>query len=163
MTTFSLTTNPGVDATTNNLYTYITNDALHLAVATAQASGLESTTCSPEEDCDLFMSASVFHRVKQVDLWCINAVCCNEYCDTHSWVYQRLASIRSAEIYSLVDGGGLRTFFCDPMHMLRSSGYALSGIYIDDLRMSPRIKFILSRIQTHGFRPVCTPSQKKLF
>ena len=39
---------------------------------------------------------------------------------------------------SLVDGGGLRTFFCDPMHMLRSSGYTLSGIYIDDLRTSPR-------------------------
>ncbi len=31
--------------------------------------------------------------------------------------------------YSLVDGGGLRTFFCDPMHRLRSSGYTLSGIY----------------------------------
>ncbi len=30
---------------------------------------------------------------------------------------------------SLVDGGGLRTFLCDPMHTLRSSGYTLSGIY----------------------------------
>ena len=41
---------------------------------------------------------------------------------------------------SLVDGGGLRTFFCDPMHRLRSSGYTLSGIYIDDLSWSPRRK-----------------------
>ncbi len=31
---------------------------------------------------------------------------------------------------SLVDGGGLRTFLCDPMHTFRSSGYTLSGIYI---------------------------------
>ncbi len=36
---------------------------------------------------------------------------------------------------SLVDGGGLRTFFCDPMHTLLSSGYTLSGIYIVDLRL----------------------------
>ncbi len=47
---------------------------------------------------------------------------------------------------SLVDGGGLRTFLCDPMHTLRSSGYTLSGI---------------SHIQIHRFRPVCIPSQKK--
>ena len=39
---------------------------------------------------------------------------------------------------SLVDGGRLRTFLCDPMHTLRSSGYTLSGIYIDDLSWSPR-------------------------
>ncbi len=26
---------------------------------------------------------------------------------------------------NLVDGGGLRTFFCDPMHRLRSSGYSI--------------------------------------
>ncbi len=32
--------------------------------------------------------------------------------------------------YSLVDGGGLRTFLCDPMHTLRSSGYTLFGIFI---------------------------------
>ncbi len=31
-------------------------------------------------------------------------------------------------LFSLVDGGGLRTFLCDPMHTLRSSGYTLSGI-----------------------------------
>ncbi len=41
---------------------------------------------------------------------------------------------------SLVDGGGLRTFLCDPMHTLRSSGYTLSGIYIDDLSWSLRTK-----------------------
>ncbi len=40
--------------------------------------------------------------------------------------------------YSLMDGGPLRTFLCDPMHTLRSSGYTLSGIYIDDLSWSPR-------------------------
>ncbi len=40
--------------------------------------------------------------------------------------------------FSLVDGGGLRTFLCDPMHTLRSSGYTLSGIYIDDLSWSLR-------------------------
>ena len=51
-------------------------------------------------------------------------------------------------LFSRVDGGGLRTFLCDPMHTLCSSGYTLSGI---------------SRIQIHGLRPVCTPSQKKLF
>ncbi len=44
---------------------------------------------------------------------------------------------------SLVDGGGLQTFLCDPMHTLRSSGYTLSGIYIDDLSWSPRMKFQL--------------------
>ncbi len=38
---------------------------------------------------------------------------------------------------SLVDGGGLQTFLCDPMHTLHSSGYTLSGIYIDD-----QIKFL---------------------
>ncbi len=38
----------------------------------------------------------------------------------------------------MVEGGGLQTFLCDPMHTLRSSGYTLSGIYIDDLRTSPR-------------------------
>ena len=37
-------------------------------------------------------------------------------------------------LYSLVDGGPLQTFLCDPMHTLRSSGYTLSGIYIDDFR-----------------------------
>ncbi len=37
-----------------------------------------------------------------------------------------------------MDGGPLRTFLCDPMHTLRSSGYTLSGIYIDDLSWSPR-------------------------
>ena len=37
---------------------------------------------------------------------------------------------------SLVDGGGLRTHFSDPMRVLRSSGYTLSGIYIDDLSLS---------------------------
>ncbi len=37
-----------------------------------------------------------------------------------------------------MDGGRLRTFLCDPMHMLRSSGYTLSGIYNDDLSWSPR-------------------------
>ncbi len=42
--------------------------------------------------------------------------------------------------YSLVDGGALRTFLCDPMHTLRSSGYTLSGKYIDDLSWSPRTK-----------------------
>ncbi len=41
---------------------------------------------------------------------------------------------------SLVDGGGLRTFLCNPMHTLRSSGYTLSGIYIDDLSWSPHSK-----------------------
>ncbi len=50
-------------------------------------------------------------------------------------------SVESHMDISLVDGGGLRTFFCDPMHTLRSSGYTLSGICIDDLRMSPRRKF----------------------
>ncbi len=30
------------------------------------------------------------------------------------------------ESNSLVDGGGLRTFLCDPMHTLRSSGYTPS-------------------------------------
>ncbi len=34
-------------------------------------------------------------------------------------------------LFSLVDGGGLRTFLCDPMHTLRSSGNTLSGIYIE--------------------------------
>ncbi len=34
--------------------------------------------------------------------------------------------------YSLVDEGGLRTHFSDPMHTLGSSGYTLSGMYIDD-------------------------------
>ncbi len=42
---------------------------------------------------------------------------------------------------SLVDGGGLRTFFCDLMHRLRSSGYTLSGIYIDDLRRQDTVDF----------------------
>ncbi len=40
--------------------------------------------------------------------------------------------------FSLVDGGGLRTFLCDHMHTLRPSGYTLSGTYIDDLSWSPR-------------------------
>ena len=65
---------------------------------------------------------------------------------------------------SLVDGGGLWTHFSDPMHTLRSSGCTISGIYFDDLSWSPRTKipeFTLSHIQIHGFRPVCTPSQKK--
>ena len=39
---------------------------------------------------------------------------------------------------SLVDGGRLRTFLCETMHMLCSSGYTLSGIYNDDLSWSPR-------------------------
>ncbi len=39
-----------------------------------------------------------------------------------------------------MDGGSLRTFLCDPMHTPRSSGYTLSGIYIDDLGWSPRTK-----------------------
>ncbi len=33
---------------------------------------------------------------------------------------------------SLVDGGGLRTHFSDPMLTLRSSGYTISVIYIED-------------------------------
>ena len=41
---------------------------------------------------------------------------------------------------SLVDGNGLQTHFCDPMQWLQSSGYTLSGIYIDDLSWSPRTK-----------------------
>ncbi len=61
-----------------------------------------------------------------------------------------MAIIKSIGTYSLVDGGQLRTFLCDPMHTLRSSGYTFSGI------------FIPSRIQINGFRPVCTPSQKKV-
>ncbi len=32
-----------------------------------------------------------------------------------------------------MDGDGLRTHFSSPMHTLRSSGYTLSGIYIDYL------------------------------
>ncbi len=36
---------------------------------------------------------------------------------------------------NLVDGGGLRPFLCDPIHTLRSSGYALSGIYISQSRI----------------------------
>ncbi len=46
------------------------------------------------------------------------------------------------DVYSLVDGGALRTFLCDPMNTLQSSGYTLSGIYIDDLSWSPRTKLI---------------------
>ncbi len=34
------------------------------------------------------------------------------------------------ETLILVDGGGLRTHFSDPLRTLRSSGYTLSGIYI---------------------------------
>ncbi len=60
---------------------------------------------------------------------------------------------------SLVDGGRLRTFLCETMHMLCSSGYTLSGIYNDDLSWSPKTQ---SRIQIHRFRPVCAPSQKKV-
>ncbi len=39
-----------------------------------------------------------------------------------------------------VDGCGLQTPSCDPMHRLWSSGYTLSGIYISDLSLSPRSK-----------------------
>ncbi len=62
---------------------------------------------------------------------------------------------------SLVDGGRLRTFWCDPMHTLRSSGYTLSGIYIDDLSWflnlhHPAYKFM-------GFGRCAHPRKKKLF
>ncbi len=32
------------------------------------------------------------------------------------------------------------TYFSDPMQKLQSSGYTLSRIYIDDLRLSPRTR-----------------------
>ncbi len=51
--------------------------------------------------------------------------------------FWRIASYESV-LGSLVDGGQLRTFLCDPMHTLRSYGYTLSGISIDVLSWSPR-------------------------
>ncbi len=50
--------------------------------------------------------------------------------------------------HSLVDGGGLRTFLCEPMHTLRSSGYTLSGIYIDDLKKVVLAAFLIVIHQT---------------
>ena len=73
------------------------------------------------------------------------------YMQTHNlslWVYPELNLFRPSDYTkatscptcmhiqvitntSLVDGRGLRTFLGDPMHKLESSGYTLSGIYID--------------------------------
>ncbi len=48
-----------------------------------------------------------------------------------------------------MDGGGLQTFLCDPMHRLRSSGYTLSGIYSDDLSWSLRTNFSVTYTIPH--------------
>ncbi len=49
----------------------------------------------------------------------------------HVWILQYILTLNGItryELSSLVDGGGLQIFLCDPMHTLRSSGYTLSGI-----------------------------------
>ena len=39
------------------------------------------------------------------------------------------------ELHSLVDGVPLRTFLCDPMHTLRSSGYTLCGTFLGKFQL----------------------------
>ena len=69
-----------------------------------------------------------------IKLNCCRQICASQACS--SWIQKGIwNSVRwpvSAcnAFYSLVDEGGLPTHFLDPMHMLRSSGYILSGIYI---------------------------------
>ncbi len=93
----------------------------------------------------------------------------NTSCYSHFLTYVSSVMLRPV---SLVDGGGLWTFLCDPMHTLRSSGYTLPGIYIDDLRTSPRRKrqvafFFLNlhhpTYKSIGFGRCAHPRKKKLF
>ena len=60
-----------------------------------------------------------------------------------------------------MNGGGLRTYFSDPMHMLRSSGYMLSGIYIDDLSLYPRTKIPENAFLEPFFDVICIPINLK--
>ena len=60
---------------------------------------------------------------------------------------------------SLVDGSGLQTHSCDPMHTLQYSGYTLSGIYIvacqrGGVSEEPRW---LQAATRHGLLPLYTP------
>ena len=62
--------------------------------------------------------------------------------------------------YSLVDGGGLRTFLCDPMHTLRSSGYTLSGICIDNSWVSANVHTLAKKKLFQ--QPFCQSSTRLL-